>query len=183
MAADSFASGGATRPASPLADIRLLILDVDGVLTDGTILLGAGDEECKAFHTRDGAGLALWRDAGYQTTFLTGRGGVAVRRRASELRIEPIWERVKDKGAAFGEILARFGVSASQVAAMGDDVPDLPLLARSGFAACPADAAADVRAAVHWVAPSPGGRGAVRDLVEHILRARGEWAPLLGRLG
>ena len=165
-----------------LSAIRLLLLDVDGVLTDGRVLLGAGDEELKAFHTRDGAGLALWRDAGYATTFVTGRGGAAVRRRARELRIEPIWEHVRDKRVAWAEALAHFDVTAEQVAVMGDDLPDLALLGLAGFSACPADAARDVRERVHAVMPSPGGHGAVRDLVEHILRGRGEWDGLLERL-
>lgn len=158
------------------------MLDVDGVLTDGTVLFGAGAEELKAFHTRDGAGLALWRDAGYHTTFLTGRGGDAVRRRARELRLPRIWERIADKTAAWDEVLAHFGVGPEQVAVMGDDLPDLGILARAGFSACPADAVPDVKARVDLVVPSPGGRGAVRDLVEHILRGRGEWEGLLERL-
>jgi len=159
----------------PLDALRLLVLDVDGVLTDGTVIYGAGDEELKSFHTRDGAGLAIWRDAGLATTFISGRGGAAVRRRADELRIGRIWERARDKAAAFDEMLAHFGVTAAQVVAMGDDVVDLPMLARAGLSAAPADAAADVRAAVDLVLPSPGGHGAVRDLVERILRATGRW--------
>lgn len=165
-----------------LAALRLIVLDVDGVLTDGTVALGAGDEEIKSFHTRDGAGLALWRDAGYHTTFLTGRGGAAVRRRARELRIERIWERVRDKGAAWAEVLEHFGVGPEQVAVAGDDILDLRILSLAGLSACPADAARDVRERVDLVLPSPGGRGAVRDLVEHILRGRGEWDGLLERL-
>ena len=164
------------------ADIALLVLDVDGVLTDGTVLLGVGEEEVKAFHTRDGAGLAVWRDLGLATTFLTGRGGGAVQRRARELRIPRIWEHVHDKRAAFAEICEHFQVGPGQVAVMGDDLPDLPMLGLAGFAACPADAALDVRERVDWVAPSPGGRGAVRDLVEHLLRARGAWAPFVEQL-
>jgi 3-deoxy-D-manno-octulosonate 8-phosphate phosphatase (KDO 8-P phosphatase) len=165
-----------------LDDLALIVLDVDGVLTDGTVLLGAGDEEIKAFHTRDGAGMALWRDAGYHVTFLTGRGGAAVRRRAAELRIDRIWENVRDKSAAYDEILVHFGVSAPQVAVMGDDLPDLRILKRAGFSCCPADAARDILERVDWVAPSPGGGGAVRDLVEHILRSRGEWDTLVEQL-
>lgn len=164
-----------------IARIRLLVLDVDGVLTDGTVLLGAGDEECKAFHTRDGAGLALWRDAGYHITFLTGRGGEAVRRRARELRIPRIWEHVRDKLAAWDEIRAHYGLADHEIAAMGDDIPDLRILRRAGFSACPQDAARDVREIVDFVAPSAGGHGAVRDLVEHLLRERGEWLTLLER--
>jgi 3-deoxy-D-manno-octulosonate 8-phosphate phosphatase (KDO 8-P phosphatase) len=151
------------------------VLDVDGVLTDGTVILGAGDEELKGFHTRDGAGMAIWRDAGLALTFISGRGGAAVRRRADELKIGRIWERARDKNAAFDEMLAHFGVPAEQVVAMGDDVMDLPMLERAGFSAAPADAAADVRNPVDLVLPSPGGHGAVRDLVEHILRATGRW--------
>jgi 3-deoxy-D-manno-octulosonate 8-phosphate phosphatase (KDO 8-P phosphatase) len=159
--------------------LKLLVLDVDGVLTDGTVLLGAGDEELKAFHTRDGAGLGMWRAAGCATTFLTGRGGAAVRRRARELAIPRIWERVGDKRAAFDEILAHFELGAEQVAVMGDDIQDLAILGRAGFSAAPADASPDVKAAVDLVVPSPGGRGAVRDLVEHILRTTGRWEALL----
>lgn len=168
--------------APDLSAIRLILLDVDGVLTDGRVLLGAGEEEIKAFHTRDGAGLALWRDAGYAVSFITGRGGEAVRRRARELRIERIWERVRDKRVAWAEALEHFDVSAEQVAFMGDDLPDLALLSLAGLSACPADAARDVRERVDLVMPSPGGSGAVRDLVEHVLRGRGEWDGLLERL-
>lgn len=159
--------------------LTLLVLDVDGVLTDGTVVLGAGDEELKAFHTRDGAGIGMWRAAGFATTFLTGRGGAAVRRRAGELSIPRIWERASDKNAAFDEILEHFGVSAEAVAVMGDDIPDLRILERAGFSAAPADASPDVKRLVDLVVPSQGGRGAVRDLIEHILRATGRWDALL----
>lgn len=165
-----------------LDDLVLIVLDVDGVLTDGRVMLGAGDEELKAFHTRDGAGLALWRDAGFFCTFLTGRGGAAVRRRAHELRVDRIWENVRDKSVAYDEILDHFGVKPRQVAVMGDDLPDLTILSRAGFSCCPADAARDVVERVDWVAPSRGGHGAVRDLVEHVLRTRGTWDELLERL-
>ncbi|GJM21913.1 MAG: hypothetical protein DHS20C15_18280 [Planctomycetota bacterium] len=162
-----------------LSDIKLIVLDVDGVLTDGTVLFGVGSDEVKAFNTKDGAGLALWRDAGYHSTFLTGRGGAAVERRARELRLPRIWQHVKDKAAALAEILDHFELSADQVAAMGDDIVDLPLLSRVALSACPADAVRDVRERVDLVVPSAGGHGAVRDLVEHILRGRGEWNALL----
>ncbi len=166
-----------------LAALRLLVLDVDGVLTDGTVMLGGhGDTEIKAFHTRDGAGLALWRDAGYHATFVTGRSGLAVQRRARELRIDRFWEGVRDKAAIFDEVLAHFGAKPEHVAVMGDDLPDLGMLKRAGLSACPADAARDVRERVDLVVPSAGGRGAVRDLVEHVLRGRGEWDDLVERL-
>jgi len=169
---------------APLEGLRVLVLDVDGVLTDGTVVLGHGGErgeELKAFDLRDGAGIALWRDAGHHATFLTGRGGAAVRRRARELRIERIWEHTRNKVAAFDEILAHFGVPAEAVAFMGDDLPDLRLFGRAGLCAAPADACADVRERADLVVPSRGGRGAVRDLIEHILRSTGRWEALLER--
>ena len=166
---------------SNLEELRLIVLDVDGVLTDGTVLLGAGDEECKSFHTRDGAGLAMWREAGHHTTFVTGRGGEAVRRRARELRIDRIWEGIPDKRTAFEEVLQHFDVEPQQVVVMGDDILDLPILKRAGLSAAPADAAADVRERVDLVVASRGGHGAVRDLVEHILRGTGRWDALLER--
>ena len=167
------------RPPADLARLRLLVLDVDGVLTDGTVLYGGGVDEVKAFHTREGAGLALWRDAGMLTTFITGRGGDSIRRRAEELRIGRIWERVRDKTAAFDEMLAHFGVAAEQTLVMGDDVPDLRMLERAGFAAAPADASADVLTRVHLVTRAPGGHGAVREVIEYVLRSTGRWEALL----
>ena len=167
------------RPPADLAQLRLLVLDVDGVLTDGTVLYGTGIEEVKAFHTRDGAGLALWRDAGMLTTFITGRGGDSVQRRAQELRIGRIWERARDKSAAFDEMLKHFGVTEAQTLVMGDDVPDLRILERAGFAAAPADASPDVLPRVHYVARATGGHGAVREVIEHVLRATGRWEALL----
>lgn len=161
-----------------LDDIKLLVLDVDGVLTDGTVIYGVGGvdgDEVKAFSTRDGAGMALWRDAGFATTFLTGRGGAAVQRRARELRIERIWEHVHDKVAVLDEIGAHYGVERHQIAGMGDDIVDLRWLAAVGFSACPADAAHDVLERADYVTPSRGGHGAVRDLVEHLLRSTGRW--------
>jgi 3-deoxy-D-manno-octulosonate 8-phosphate phosphatase (KDO 8-P phosphatase) len=166
-----------------LQALKLIVLDVDGVLTDGTIYLGGqGDTEIKAFHTRDGAGMALWRDAGYHVTFLTGRSGLAVERRARELRIPRYWEGVRNKVLVFHEILKHFEVDASQVAVMGDDIPDLGILKLAGLSACPVDAARDVLERVELVMPSRGGHGAVRDFVEHILRGRGEWDSLVERL-
>jgi len=166
-----------------LQDLRLIVLDVDGVLTDGTVHLGGhGDTEVKAFHTRDGAGLAVWRDAGYHTTFITGRGGAAVERRARELRIERIWQNVRVKTEAFQEVLEHFDATPEQVIVMGDDILDLGILRLAGLSACPADAARDVIERVDYVAPSAGGHGAVRDLVEHVLRGRKEWDDLVERL-
>jgi 3-deoxy-D-manno-octulosonate 8-phosphate phosphatase (KDO 8-P phosphatase) len=166
-----------------LEALKLLVLDVDGVLTDGTFYLGGhGDTEIKAFHARDGAGIALWRDAGYHVTFLTGRSGLAVERRARELRVPRYWEGIADKVSAFDEILKHFEVTSDQVAVMGDDILDLGILKQAGLSACPCDAARDVLERADLVMPSAGGHGAVRDLVEHILRERGEWDSLVEQL-
>ncbi len=172
-----------TIPKDELEPLKLIVLDVDGVLTDGGVYLGGhGDTEIKAFNTRDGAGMAVWRDAGYHITFLTGRSGLAVERRARELRISRFWEGVKDKVAVFDEILEHFGVTTDQTIVMGDDIPDLGILRLAALSACPADAARDVLERVDLVLPSPGGHGAVRDLVEYVLRGRGEWDALVERL-
>jgi len=165
----------------PPNDLRLLVLDVDGVLTDGTVLLGA-TEEIKAFHVRDGAGMALWRDSGGALTFLTGRGGNAVQQRAKELRIDRIWEGAFDKSSSLLEILKHYSVAAEQVAAMGDDIQDLAWLSKVGFSAAPGDAAREVKEQVHFVTKANGGRGAVREFVEHLLKNSGRWDSLVESL-
>jgi 3-deoxy-D-manno-octulosonate 8-phosphate phosphatase (KDO 8-P phosphatase) len=152
------------------ARVRLLLLDVDGVLTDGRLYYGEGGEVMKAFDVKDGHGIVLLRDH-VELGVISGRPGLA-RRRLEELRFRHLVFGQRDKLAGYAE-LAHLGFADDEVGYMGDDVNDLPLLARVGLSACPADARPEVRAAVHWVAPSPGGRGAVRELCELVLRARG----------
>ena len=180
---------GASRPPGPpgnspgndsvsrrAAAIEAILLDVDGVLTDGTFEPGdeaAGIPEGKRFHSRDGLGLVMAKKSGLRLGFVTGRRSGAVRGRAAELSLDYLREGCFDKGPAFDEACARFGLSPKQVAFIGDDVQDLPALRKAGFAAAPADAHPAVLERVHFIAAAPGGRGAVRQIIERILDARG----------
>jgi len=161
--------------------IRLLVLDVDGVLTDGTFLLTHGGEEWKAFHASDGLGLRLLRDAGVKVVLLSGRRSGAVERRAEELGLDGLVQGRDDKAAALYELGTRYGVAPAEIAYMGDDLVDLPAMRAAGFSAAPANARPEVREAAAWIAPSPGGKGAVRDLCEHLLRLMGRWDDALGK--
>lgn len=158
--------------------LRLVVADVDGVLTDGTVLLLPDGGEAKAFHTRDGMAVALARRAGLGVALLSGRSSEAVSRRARELQIGIVRQGVADKGAAFAEIVAAEGLAAREAAYIGDDVNDLPAMAQAGLSAAPADAAFEVRAQAYMVMTAAGGRGCFREFVEAILRARGEWDAL-----
>jgi 3-deoxy-D-manno-octulosonate 8-phosphate phosphatase (KDO 8-P phosphatase) len=162
-------------PTADPASIRLLCLDVDGVLTDGSILLDDHGVETKRFFVRDGTGLRAWQRAGGTVAIITGRSGEAVRRRAAELGIDLVLSGVERKGVAFENLLAELGVSAGEAAMVGDDLPDLPVLVRCGYPVAVRDAAPEVQAVATWITSHPGGRGAVREVVEHLLRARGAW--------
>ncbi|NLC57617.1 MAG: HAD-IIIA family hydrolase [Armatimonadetes bacterium] len=153
--------------------IRLLAMDVDGVLTDGVLYLGRSGEELKAFHVHDGLGLALARGAGLQVAFVTGRSSEAVRRRAGELGVEHLLEGVRHKGEALRDLARRLELPREAVAFVGDDLNDLPAFAACGLPIAVADAPARVRAAAAWVTQARGGRGAVREVVEGILAVQG----------
>jgi 3-deoxy-D-manno-octulosonate 8-phosphate phosphatase (KDO 8-P phosphatase) len=155
--------------------IQLLALDVDGVLTDGGILLNDHGLEAKRFHVRDGTGLKIWTALGYEIAVITGRSGMAVEHRARELGIRHVVQRVRDKGAALRGMLDDLGLDASQVAAIGDDLPDLPLMRHAGYPMAVADAVAEVRGYAAFVTVRPGGLGAVRECVEHLLKAKDRW--------
>ena len=155
--------------------VRLLAMDVDGVLTDGSVIYGAGgmEMEVKAFNVRDGLGIALARSAGLAVAWLTGRRSEAVDRRGSELRVDAVLQGVRNKGVTLCELAQRRGLGMSEVAFIGDDINDLPALRLVGLAVAPADAAAAAREAAHYVTAAPGGRGAVRETIELVLRAQG----------
>ncbi len=155
--------------------IRLLILDVDGVLTDGSLYFGPQGEALKVFHVRDGHGLKMLQKAGIEVAFLSGRRSDAAYHRAKELGINRFHEGLRDKVAVMEEIMASMGIEAAAVAAVGDDLVDLPHLRRSGLAVAVADAVPEVRAAAHWVTSLPGGRGAVREVCDLLLKAREKW--------
>lgn len=164
-----------------LEETRALICDVDGVLTDGSILLGEDGTEIKRFHSHDGAGLALFVECGFQVALLTGRKSGAARQRAKELGVQHVREGARDKVPAYEELLAAMGVTDAEVCYMGDDLPDVPVMRRAGWSAAPADAREEARAAASYVTHARGGRGAVREVVERILKAQGKWTDVLRR--
>ncbi len=172
---------GPDEVAARAREVRLVLLDVDGVLTDGTVTIASDGTELKAFSIRDGAALVWARREGLQVGLLSGRPSAATARRAAELGLDPVVETGPDKRQAFARILSERQLEDSHVAYMGDDLLDLPILGRVGLAAAPADAADEVLARVHWVSSRGGGRGAVRELVELILRARLRWDAVLGQ--
>ena len=155
--------------------IRLLILDVDGVLTDGRLYFGPKGETLKVFHVRDGHGLKMAQRAGIEVAFVSGRRSDAAYHRAKELGISRFHEGVRDKVAVMEEILAAMRIQPAEVAAVGDDLVDLPLMGRVGLSVAVADAAPEVVAAAHWVTSLPGGRGAVREVCDLLLKAQGKW--------
>lgn len=155
--------------------IRALILDVDGVLTDGRVTYVSGGGESKSFHVRDGLGVQLMLAARIRVAILSGRESEVVERRGRELGIDPIVQGIDDKLAAFDRLLESFDVPETEVAYIGDDLPDLPIFKRAGLALAVADAAPEVRAAAHVVLRTGGGQGAVREACELILKARGAW--------
>ena len=155
--------------------IKLLLFDVDGVLTDGRITVHGDGSESKQFHIRDGAGIVWAQRVGLSIGLLSARLADATSIRATQLGITIVVQGAADKLVGYEQILADEGLTDDQVGYMGDDLQDLPVLRRAGFSAAPADAAPEVRAAVQWVSASGGGQGAVRDCIEHVLRAQGTW--------
>jgi 3-deoxy-D-manno-octulosonate 8-phosphate phosphatase (KDO 8-P phosphatase) len=152
---------------------------VDGVLSDGGITYTSDGHELKRFHVRDGSGLKLWQAAGNRAAIVSGRQSAAVDVRAAELGIAPVLQRRAEKLPAFAEVLAATGVTADAVCAVGDDLPDLPVLLRAGLAVAVADACPEVRAAADYVTTAPGGHGAVRDAIEWLLKLQGKWDGLI----
>ncbi len=159
--------------------IKLLLMDCDGVLTDGRIWLFDSGEEQKGFHTRDGLGLELWHRAGLKSGIISGRTSSAVERRARALRISFIFQGVEDKVKAFGETLDQAGVTSAETAYIGDDLNDIPLILQAGLGIAVADAAPEAREHAHYVTKLAGGQGAVREVIELILKAQGRWDDLI----
>jgi len=163
-----------------LARVRLLALDVDGTLTDGRIRVAEHGESLD-FCVLDGIALLWLREFGVEVAWITGRDTPALRRRARDLRIAELHALVPDKASCLRELQARLGIAREETAAMGDDVPDLGLAAAAGLFACPADARPEVLARAHVRTTARGGEGAVRELAEQLLRARGAWERILAR--
>lgn len=162
-------------------NIRLLVLDVDGVLTDGRIILGADGSEHKAFNVKDGSGVKYWYRAGRQAAIITGRSSQVVQRRADELGIEVVHQGAKNKLPVLEEVRASLGLDYSQIGVIGDDLTDLPMMRACGFSAAPADAVDEVREFVSYVCDARGGRGCVREVVEHLLKRSGDWGGIMQR--
>jgi 3-deoxy-D-manno-octulosonate 8-phosphate phosphatase (KDO 8-P phosphatase) len=172
-----------TRPHADPAAVRLLVLDVDGVMTEGDIIYDGEGRELKRYSVRDGFGLGLWHRAGFGTAIITGRGGPVVDRRAEELGIGRVVHRAGDKGAILREVAGEAGVGLGEIAYMGDDWKDIPAMRLAGLPAAPVDAEAPVLELAAFVSSRRGGRGAVRELIEHVLGAKGLLAGLLGEYG
>ena len=160
-------------------DVRAAVFDVDGCLTDGRITIGAQGEQAKAFSTLDGHGIKLLARGGITPVVITGRDSPAVRRRCADLGVTQALFGVHDKQQAGAQLLAALGLGWHQLAVIGDDWPDLPLLARCALACAPAQAHAEVRAVCHHVTATPGGHGAAREFCDLLLVARGAYASLL----
>jgi 3-deoxy-D-manno-octulosonate 8-phosphate phosphatase (KDO 8-P phosphatase) len=158
-----------------LSRVRLLALDVDGTLTDGTVTFTDDGRELKSFHIHDGLGIVLASLTGLRIAWITGRSSLMVERRARELGVDLLRQSVHDKAAVLAEIAVRSGIAPNEVAFMGDDWNDIPALEAAAIAIAPANADDAVKRLAHIVTTRPGGHGAVRDAIELILRARGEY--------
>ena len=159
--------------------IRLLLFDVDGVLTDGTVVMHADGSESKGFNIRDGAAIVYAQRAGLSVGLLSARSSGATAHRAAQLAVRIVEQGVKSKLKSYEQIARDARLADDEIAYMGDDLLDLPVLARVGFSAAPADAATEVRERVDWVSAQAGGRGAARELIELILRAQHRWDDVL----
>ncbi len=164
-----------------LADIQLLLLDVDGVLTDGSITYTDSGEQIKTFNSRDGLGLRLLMDSGIRVGIITGRNSKALRYRCENLGITLLFEGAKDKSAALETIILKTGIPAGNIAFVGDDLIDLPVMKRIGVSFCVSDAPEEVKQHSQVVTICQGGRGAVREICESILKAKGLWENIMNR--
>ena len=159
--------------------ITLLLSDVDGVLTDGSVVLDNQGIETKQFHIRDGLGIKLWRRAGHPFGMITGRSSHIVRLRAAELHVEIVRQGVDDKQSMVRQVAQEQGATLEQICYIGDDLNDLAVVREVGLGVAVADASDDLRQAAHHVTQTPGGCGAVRELIELILKAQGRWDELV----
>jgi len=164
-----------------LKKIRLLLLDVDGVMTDGRIIFDSNGVESKFFNVKDGHGIKMLQRGGIEVGIISGRESKVVANRATELGIERVFQKATDKLSPYLRILADTGFSDGEVAFIGDDLIDIPVLKRVGFAAAPADAVAEVLPFAHFVTRSSGGFGAVREISDMLLKAQGKWEELTAR--
>lgn len=154
-------------------------MDVDGVLTAGDIIVLESGEEVKLWNVKDRLAFFVGRAQGLKFVWITARDSKQVKARAKDVQVDALYAGCRDKKSALADLCRRFKVSPREVAYLGDDLIDLPVLRRVGLAVCPSDAQADVKRAVHYVSPLPGGRGVLRDVVDRILKAQGKWSRVL----
>lgn len=164
-----------------LEDIKLLVLDVDGVLTDGTVAINADGSGTGFFNALDGHGIRLWRRAGLKVAFLSGRASEAANCRAKELDVDFVFQNCLDKLPVVEKLLEQLRLSPRQVACIGDDLPDLPMIRYAGFGAAVANAVDEVKSCADYVTARRGGSGAVREVIEYVLKKTGRWQQLMNR--
>lgn len=160
--------------------IKLLLLDVDGVLTDGRIIYDSKGRDLKLFDVHDGLGVYLLKKAGIPTILITAKSSRAIRPRARDMRVEAVFENISPKSSVLDKILARYKVGLDEVSFMGDDLVDLCLMKRVGFAVAVPGACPEIKQASHYITSKEGGRGAVREVAELILKSQGKWGSLAG---
>ena len=161
--------------------IKMLATDVDGVLTNGTVIISSDGTESKAFHLLDGHGIKMWHRAGFQTAMISGRASGATTVRAEQLNIGFVRQGYKKKLPAFEELLAEASLTADEVIYIGDDLLDLPLVKRAGYGVAVANAVDELKEAADYITKKPGGEGAVREVIEQVLKSLGKWDKLMER--
>lgn len=164
-----------------LKEIKLLAMDVDGVLTDGGLLIGSDGTEFKNFNLLDGHGIRMWHRAGFKTAVISGRKSGATQIRVEELEISFIYQPCDNKLDCFNDILAKSGLEPKNIAYIGDDVMDIPLVKRAGFGIAVANAVNELKSCAHYITSGKGGNGAVREVIEYILKNTGKWDELMQR--
>lgn len=164
-----------------MAGVELVLMDVDGVLTDGRLYYDARGEEMRAFHARDGLGIRIGQRGGLLFGIVSGRDSPIVSHRAEELYITEVHQGIADKETRVRQILDRLGIAPRHACFVGDDIVDVPAMRLCGLAVAPADAPAEVRDRTHWVTTRSGGRGCVRELIDRVLRAQGRWETATAR--
>lgn len=162
-------------------NIKLLIMDVDGVLTDGRIVYDEWGDELKFFDVQDGAGLWLWASIGLKSAIITARKTRIVKRRAKEMRITKVYQNAIDKRRIYAQCKKRFKLEDAEVCYIGDDLMDIPVLRRVGLAVSVPNASDEAKSASHYITQNPGGRGAVREIIELILKSQGRWQAITSK--
>lgn len=155
--------------------LKVFIFDIDGVLTDGRLYYSPNGEELKVFNVKDGIGIWVLKDKGFKVVFLTGRQGEALKRRAKDLKIDLLKENIREKEKIFEEIMKKFGCKKEEIFFMTDDIVDLKACKMAGFVATPQDGAEEIKQIADYITDKKGGEGAVREIIEVILKVKGKW--------